>query len=134
MARTVNKSKKKESEIIPQTARKKSLSVKPPVIHTKKPKKVTPRKSKAIREIRYFQTHIGNLVPKIGFVRFVKGKMNQITEGNPLRFEREALNLFQEVYEAYMTSVFESSYLCSLHGKRVTLYPADIDLVKKIKD
>ena len=43
-----------------------------------------------------------------------------------------ALVAVQEAAEAVMVRLFEDSYLCTIHAKRVTLFAKDIQLVKWI--
>ena len=49
------------------------------------------------------------------------------------RFQSTALLALQEAAEAYIVSIFEDSYLCSLHAGRVTLMPKDIHLARRIR-
>ncbi|XP_039769126.1 histone H3-like centromeric protein A isoform X2 [Ornithorhynchus anatinus] len=35
--------------------------------------------------------------------------------------------------EAFLVHLFEDSYLCSLHARRVTLFPRDIQLARRIR-
>jgi len=39
----------------------------------------------------------------------------------------------QEASEAYLTSLYEDSNLCALHAKRVTIFPKDMQLVRRIR-
>ena len=38
----------------------------------------------------------------------------------------QALMALQEATEAFLITLFEDSYLCSIHAKRVTLMPKDM--------
>ena len=50
-----------------------------------------------------------------------------------LRFEANALIALQEAAEAYLVSLFEDTYLCGIHAKRVTIMPKDIQLARRIR-
>ena len=55
---------------------------------------------------------------------------NDIT---PLRFSADALNLLQQCTELHLINLFEDSYLCTLHAKRVTLMVKDFRLARRIR-
>ena len=44
-----------------------------------------------------------------------------------------ALLALQESTEAYIWSVFEDAQLCAIHAKRVTIFPQDMALSRKIR-
>lgn len=44
-----------------------------------------------------------------------------------------ALMALQEAAECYLVSVLEMANICSIHAKRVTIYPSDIRLVRRIR-
>jgi histone H3 len=50
-----------------------------------------------------------------------------------LRFQSSALLALQEACEAYMVGMFEDSNLCAIHAKRVTVFPKDIQLARRIR-
>ena len=52
---------------------------------------------------------------------------------NPLRCQTTAIAATQEAAEAYAVQQLEDANLCAIHGKRVTLFPKDIKLARKIK-
>lgn len=74
------------------------------------------------------------LIPKIPFVRVVK-EITRLFElpNEQLRYTPEALLALQTASEAYLVSLFEDAYLCSLHANRVTLMPKDIHLARRIR-
>ena len=39
----------------------------------------------------------------------------------------------QEASEVYLTSLFEDTNLCAIHAKRVTIFPKDIQLARRIR-
>ena len=50
-----------------------------------------------------------------------------------VRFQGTAVMALQEAAEAYLISLFEDGNLCTIHAKRVTLMPKDLQLAKRIR-
>ena len=50
-----------------------------------------------------------------------------------LRFQSTAILALQEAAEAHLIGTFEDAYLCTLHSKRVTLMPKDVQLARRIR-
>jgi histone H3 len=50
-----------------------------------------------------------------------------------LRFQSHALLALQEASEVYLISVFEDANLCAIHAKRVTIFPKDMQLARRIR-
>ena len=50
-----------------------------------------------------------------------------------MRFQSAAIMALQEATEAYMVTLFEDSFLCTIHAKRVTLMPKDMILARRIR-
>jgi histone H3 len=50
-----------------------------------------------------------------------------------LRFTSSALNCLQEASEAYLVGIFEDTNLCAIHARRVTIFPKDIQLARRIR-
>ncbi|SOV81279.1 histone H3-like centromeric protein CSE4 [Plasmodium sp. gorilla clade G3] len=88
----------------------------------------------ALKEIRAYQASTQLLIPKIPFVRVVK-EITRLFElpNEQFRYTPEALLALQTASEAYLVSLFEDAYLCSLHANRVTLMPKDIHLARRIR-
>ncbi|SBS95936.1 histone H3-like centromeric protein CSE4, putative [Plasmodium ovale] len=88
----------------------------------------------ALKEIRAYQASTQLLIPKIPFVRVVK-EITRLYElpDEQFRYTPEALLALQTASEAYLVSLFEDAYLCSLHANRVTLMPKDIHLARRIR-
>lgn len=84
----------------------------------------------ALRNIKKLQAGWELLIPRAPFHRLVR----EITQGfsSELRYQVAALEALQEATEAYLTRMFEDSYLCTLHAKRVTLFVSDIQLFRRI--
>ena len=85
----------------------------------------------ALREIRKYQKSSELLIRRTPFIRLVR----EITQEfkMDLRFQSSAFDALQEATEAYLVSLFEDSNLCAIHGKRVTLYPKDLQLARRIR-
>jgi histone H3 len=50
-----------------------------------------------------------------------------------LRFQKLALEALQHAVEAYLVGLFEDANLCAIHAKRVTVFPKDIHLARRIR-
>lgn len=50
-----------------------------------------------------------------------------------LRFSGVGMLALHEGTEAYLVSLFEDTNLCSIHAKRVTIMPKDIQLARRIR-
>ena len=50
-----------------------------------------------------------------------------------LRFQANAVLALQEASEAYLVSLMEDTNLCTIHAKRVTIQPKDIQLARRIR-
>ncbi|ANQ09869.1 Histone h3 [Plasmodium coatneyi] len=111
---------------IPQKGMKKTTRIRRP--HRYRPGVL------ALKEIRAYQASTQLLIPKIPFVRVVK-EITRLFElpNEQLRYTPEALLALQTASEAYLVSLFEDAYLCSLHANRVTLMPKDIHLARRIR-
>ena len=83
-------------------------------------------------EICRYQKSTELLIRKLLFQRLVReiaqdlGKMN-------MRFQSGAIMALQEVSEAYLVGLLEDSNLCTIHAKRVTIMPKDIQLARCIR-
>ena len=44
-----------------------------------------------------------------------------------------AILALQEASEAYLVSLFEDTNLCAIHAKRVTIFPKDVQLARRIR-
>ncbi|XP_042864856.1 histone H3-like isoform X2 [Penaeus japonicus] len=85
----------------------------------------------ALREIRFYQKGSNMLLPKLPFSRLIREILQSYKPD--LRIQSLALEALQEAAESYIISVLEMANLCSIHAKRVTLYPKDIRLVRRIR-
>ena len=55
--------------------------------------------------------------------------------GSPVvfRWQAAAVGALQEAAEAYLVGLFEDTNLCTIHAKRVTIMPRDIQLARRIR-
>ena len=124
-----SKAGKKKSLVSQKISRKTA-----PVTTGVKKRRYKPGK-KAIKEIKKYQKTTEHLLAKAPFIRMVR-KISQRIEGeteNKRRFRHDALSALQEATEAAIVSMFEDSYLCTMHAKRVTLFQSDIALARRIR-
>ncbi|ETV99244.1 hypothetical protein H310_07994 [Aphanomyces invadans] len=101
-----------------------------PVNLVKKPFRYRPG-TVALREIRRYQKSTDLLIRKLPFQRLVREIAQNVRLD--LRFQGSALVALQESAEAYLVSLFEDSYLCTMHAKRVTLLPRDMHLARRLR-
>lgn len=84
----------------------------------------------ALREIRKYQKTTDLLIRKLPFQRLVR----EIAQSHELwRFQPTAIDALQEATEAYLVALFEDTNLCAIHAKRVTIFPKDILLSRRIR-
>uniref|UniRef100_A0A8C8RGH6 Core Histone H2A/H2B/H3 domain-containing protein n=1 Tax=Pelusios castaneus TaxID=367368 RepID=A0A8C8RGH6_9SAUR len=88
---------------------------------------------RALMEIRKFQNSTNLLIQKLPFSRVVREICLTYTRGVDYRWQSMALLALQEAAEAFLVRLLEDSYLCSIHAKRVTLFPKDIQLARRIR-
>ena len=90
-----------------------------------------------MREIRALQRTTNLLIPRLPFARVVREEFERWyapnVVGGVCKWQAEALTVMQEAAEAYLTQLFEDSYLCAFHAKRVTLVQRDIQLARRIR-
>ena len=85
----------------------------------------------ALREIRRYQKSTELLIRKLPFQRLVR----EIAQENKadLRFQSTAIAALQEAAESYLVTLFEDTNLCAIHAKRVTIFPRDMQLARRIR-
>lgn len=96
----------------------------------KKPHRYRPG-TVALREIRRYQKSTELLLRKAPFCRLVREVAWDFK--TELKFQSFALLALQEASEAYLVGLFEDTNLCAIHGKRVTIYPKDMQLARRIR-
>ena len=85
----------------------------------------------ALREIRRYQKSTSLLIGKLPFQRLLR----ELTQDfmSDLRFQASAIILLQEACEAHMVRVFEDANLCAIHANRITIFPKDMYLARRIR-
>jgi len=96
----------------------------------KKPHRYRPG-TVALREIRRYQKSTELLLRKLPFSRLVRELAQDFK--SDLRFQQAAIAALQEASEAYLVGLFEDANLCAIHAKRVTIFPKDIQLARRIR-
>ena len=87
---------------------------------------------RALSEIRRFQKSTELLIKRLPFQRLVREIVkDQCGEG--VRFQVVALGALQEAAEAFLVGIFEDTNLCSIHARRVTIMPKDLQLAMRIR-
>ena len=85
----------------------------------------------ALKEIRRYQKSSELLIRRLPFQRLVREIAQSFKTG--LKFQSAALSALQEAAEAYLVGLFEDTNLCTIHAKRVTIMPKDIQLARRIR-
>lgn len=83
-------------------------------------------------EIRKYQKSSDLLIRKGPFSRLVR-EISQSFSREALRWQVYALLALQEAAEAFLVMLFSDANLCAIHAKRVTLFPRDIQLARRIR-
>merc|ERR1712001_190817 len=132
MARTKQTARKSTGGKAPrkQLATKAARKSAPAIAGVKNPHRYRPG-TVALREIRRYQKSTELLLRKLPFQRLV-GEIAQDFKTD-LRFQSSAVMALQEASEAYLVGLFEDTNLCAIHAKRVTIFPKDIQLARRIR-
>lgn len=89
---------------------------------------------RALWEIRRLQRSTELLIPLLCFQRVVReiaqGMSHQL---DSIRFQPSALLALQEAAEVYLVCLFEDANLAAIHAKRVTIFPKDMQFVRRIR-
>ncbi|XP_060093795.1 histone H3-like centromeric protein A [Heteronotia binoei] len=88
---------------------------------------------RAMLEIRKYQKSTSLLIQKLPFARLVREICLEFTRGVDMYWQGMALLALQEAAEAFLVHLMEDAYLCTIHAKRVTLFPKDIQLARRIR-
>ncbi|XP_012971417.1 histone H3-like centromeric protein A [Mesocricetus auratus] len=91
------------------------------------------RKLLWMKEIKKLQKSTDLLLRKQPFSRVVREICGKFTRGVDLYWQAQALLALQEAAEAFLVHLFEDAYLLTLHANRVTLFPKDIQLTRRIR-
>ena len=84
----------------------------------------------ALREIWQYQKSTDLLIRRAPFQRVVYEIVRSFR--NDLRIQAAEIKGLQEAAEAYLVGLFEDSNLCTIHAKRVTIMPRDVQLTRQI--
>ncbi|XP_063336608.1 histone H3-like centromeric protein A [Pelmatolapia mariae] len=109
--------------------RRSGVSGQPPV--SPKKRKFRPG-TRALMEIRKYQKSTDLLLRKAPFARLVH-EVCQSFSRERLRWQVYALLALQEAAEAFLVLIFSDANLCAIHAKRVTVFPRDIQLARRIR-
>lgn len=85
----------------------------------------------ALRDIRKYQKSTDLLLRKMPFQRLVREIAAAFR--SELRFQSSAILALQEASEAYLTGLFEDTNILAIHAKRVTIFPKDLQLARRIR-
>ena len=85
----------------------------------------------ALREIRRYQKSTKLLIQKLPFAWLVWEIAQDFKVD--LKFQSSAIVALQEVSEAYLVGLFDDTNLCSIHAKRITIFPKDLQLARRIR-
>uniref|UniRef100_UPI003AAED451 histone H3-like centromeric protein A isoform X2 n=1 Tax=Centroberyx gerrardi TaxID=166262 RepID=UPI003AAED451 len=88
--------------------------------------------TRALMEIRKYQKSHDLLLRKAPFSRLVR-EVCQGFSREAVRWQVYALLALQEAAEAFLVMLFSDANLCAIHAKRVTLFPRDIQLARRIR-
>ena len=84
-----------------------------------------------LMEIRYYQKHIGLLIPLLPFSRLVRELAEEVSREG-FWFQSTAIKALQEGSEAYFTGLLEDRQLCTFHAKHMTLMPKEMQLARRL--
>ncbi|XP_030579863.1 histone H3-like centromeric protein A [Archocentrus centrarchus] len=88
--------------------------------------------TRALMEIRKYQKSTDLLLRKGPFSRLVREVCHGFSR-EALRWQVYALMALQEAAEAFLVMLFSDANLCAIHAKRVTVFPRDIQLARRIR-
>ncbi|XP_041825534.1 histone H3-like centromeric protein A [Melanotaenia boesemani] len=88
--------------------------------------------TRALMEIRRYQRSTDLLIRKKPFARLVR-EICQSFSIQTLRWQVFALLALQEAAEAFLVMLLSDANLCAIHAKRVTLFPRDIQLARRLR-
>ena len=72
-------------------------------------------------------------LPKKPFARLVKSITETYYPDDNFKFSLDSMEALHVASEHYLIGLFEDSYLCALHAKRVTLMKKDMCLARKLR-
>ena len=72
-------------------------------------------------------------IPKKAFARVVSDITENMFPGHGYKFSLRGIAALHIAAEDYLIGLFEDSYLCALHAKRVTLMKKDMTLARRLR-
>ncbi|KAI3900685.1 hypothetical protein MKW98_009295 [Papaver atlanticum] len=84
-----------------------------------------------LREIRKYQKKTDLLIKKLPFQRLVREIAEERNPG--IRFQSHALLALQEAAEDYLVVLFQDTFLCAIHDKRITIKDKDMKLARRLR-
>ena len=72
-------------------------------------------------------------IPKKAFARVVSDIIETMYPGHGYKFSLRGIAALHIAAEDYLIGLFEDSYLCALHAKRVTLMQKDMTLARRLR-
>ena len=81
-------------------------------------------RTRALREIRFYQKSTVLLLRRIPFMRLIQ-EISQDFKTD-LQYTAEAVYTIQSAAEAYLARLFDDTNLCAIHAKCVTVMPKDM--------
>ena len=85
----------------------------------------------SLREIRHYQREYGVVCSKIACARLFRELCEKEKTG--LRWQASAIMALQEGFEDYLVNLFHDTVLAAIHGRRKTVMPKDIHLVRQLR-
>jgi len=73
------------------------------------------------------------LISKKAFAKLVHEITETLFPGQGFKFSLRGISALHVASESYLISLFEDSYLCALHAKRVTLMKKDMTLARRLR-
>ena len=86
-----------------------------------------------LKEIRTLQKTTHLLLRKTPFCRLAREICVQFARGVDFNCQAQALLALQEAAEAFLVHLFADAYRLSVHAGRVTLFPKDVQLARRIR-
>ena len=133
MARTKQTAKRSTGGKVPRKmfATKAAMKTSIPAVGAiKKPHRYRPG-TVALQEIRRYQRTTELLIRKLPFQRLVRELAQNFR--SELRFQSSAIGALQDATESYLVGLFEDVNLACLHAKRVTIFPSDMRLARRLR-
>mmetsp|Transcript_46073 Transcript_46073/g.89996 ORF Transcript_46073/g.89996 Transcript_46073/m.89996 type:complete len:146 (-) Transcript_46073:259-696(-) len=88
--------------------------------------------TRALMEIRQYQKSTDLLLRRLPFSRLVREIQLSMTRMQ-FRWQGTAILALQEAAESHLVGIFEDTNLCCIHAKRVTIFPKDMWLARRIR-